>query len=309
MILNSFLLFRNFVNANLNKVLILSVLIGLFVPGIEYVPEAYVPYILGAMVFFLCAKISIKEIQDLPIKEALLFYVLRFIAFPLVLYFLASLVVPQFAIGILLIALMPVGLTTPALVGTLYGSVALAFVLAIVSSLLAPFVIPFMFLLVGDSTNIQIANLSYTLFTVIFIPSLLYITLIKIRPTSSIIIKEQSSFLSILLLGAIISVVIAKQKAVFFSDFMPIAHAAFFCSVLFFSMYLFGWFYYRKNNPSRVIAYTLSSGASNNALAISLALLYFPPDIIFFVIVSQLSWVLAIPIFNMARQYFLKIAY
>jgi predicted Na+-dependent transporter len=301
-----FVAFRSFIDRNLNGVLIVSVLIGLFLPGVESVPDVYVPYILGVMVFFLCAKITMKEIQGLPIREALLFYVLRFICFPVGLYAISHLIVPEFAVGILLIALMPVGVTTPTLVGTLQGSVALAFVLTVVSNLLAPFVIPLAFLAVEGSNSIEIASLSYTLFSVIFIPSLIYFLLNKAKPALSSVVEKNSSFVPVILLGVIIAIVIAKQKYVFFSDMLLLTNAAFFCCLLFFTMYLFGWLYHRGRDQKPKVTYSLCSGANNNALAISLALVYFPTETIFFVIVSQLIWVVAIPIFNSGQKRFFK---
>lgn len=306
MIFDGLSYFRYLVNRNLNAVLTISVVIGLFFPGIESVPDIYVPYILGVMVFFLCAKMSIKEIHHLPVCESLLFYGLRFIGFPLVLYYLALATYPQFAAAILLVALMPVGVTTPALVGTLKGNVALAFVLTILSSLLAPIVIPAVFMVAGSSSKIEIESLAYTLFAVIFIPAAVYTALIRIKPASSEIIEQNSAFVPVLLLGVIIAIVIAKQKHVFFEDFFQVAEAAVLCSVLFFLMYLFGWFYRRKNSNSRLITYALCSGANNNALAISLALVYFSPETVFFVIVSELIWVVAIPVFNTCQTLFLK---
>ncbi len=307
MFLKVFRAFRGFVNNNLNTVLIVSIVAGLGIPGLELIPDIYVPYILGVMVFFLCAKISIQEIHGLTISEIVVFYIFRFILFPIILYYLTLFVYPKFAMGILLIALMPVGVTTPALVGVLNGSVALAFVLTISSSLLAPFVIPITFLITDKSTTIEVASLSYTLFSVIFIPAVVYILLLRLKPSSAHAVKNNSSFMTILLLGIIIAVVISKQREAFFSDFSLLFDSIIFCSLLFFFLYAFGWLYQWKKSRGKIITYSLCSGANNNALAISLALIYFPSEIIFFVIISELLWVLAIPAFNGVQKRIFKL--
>ncbi len=310
MLCNAFLkackAFRGFVNNNLNAVLIISVVAGLGIPGLELIPDIFVPYMLGIMVFFLCAKISIQEVRGLAISEILLFYILRFIAFPIALYYLTLLVYPEFAVGVLLIALMPVGVTTPALVGVFNGGVALAFVLTILSSLLAPLVIPITFLIADRSTGIEVASLSYTLFSVIFIPAIFYMLLIKFKPSSRRIVENNSSFIPVLFLGVIIAIVISKQRDVFFNDFTLLFESFFACIVLFFCLYAFGWFFQWKKSKRKIVTYSLCSGANNNALAISLALIYFPSETIFFVIISELIWVLAIPAFNSVQGYIFK---
>jgi len=301
-ILSGFLVFRSAISRRLNTVLVIAVVVGMLLPGLENTPDIYVPFMLGIMVFFLCSKMSVAELSGLAIPTVLLFYVLRFLVFPLALYALALVLVPSFAIGILLIALVPVGVTTPTLVGSVNGNVALAFVLTVASSLLAPFVIPAVFLLIGSDVTVEVASLSSMLFAVVFIPSLLYILIVKITPDAKASIERNSAFVPVLLLGIIVAIVISKQKTVFLNDINLLFVSLILSIILFYFLYLFGWLFNRNGGRATLLSYALCSGANNNALAISLALVYFPSQTVFFVIVSELVWVLAIPVFNHVQK-------
>ena len=246
------------IEKNLNAVLLISVIIGLTLPGVESIPSIVVSVLLAIMVFFLCAKITVAEIQGIAVTEVIVFYVLRFICLPILLFYLANAVVPRYATGVLLVALVPVGITTPTLVATFKGNVTLAFVLTIASSLLAPFVIPLIFMFIGTSSELKISGLFATLFSIVFIPMLTYFFLLYVRKKSKKFIESNSSFISVTLMGAVVAIVVSKQKDVFLTDFGSLFLVLTLLSIAFLVFYLFGWFYPKKQVDKRRLFFGLN---------------------------------------------------
>ncbi len=288
-----------------NTVLFVSVVVGLTLPGLESTPNIVVSVLMGIMVFFLCAKISFSEIQGIAVTEVTAFYLIRYIGLPIALYYLANAVIPQYAVGILLLALMPSAITTPILVGTQKGNVSLAFILMVTSSLLAPFVISAVFSLSSAGSDIQVSALFYTLVSVVLVPFTAYFLVVSVRKQSKPFIESNSSFVSVLFMGVIIAIVVSKQKGDFLSDFGTLFLVVGLLSLAFLLFYLFGWFFTgRRGDRAQKISYSLSSGATNTALGINLALVTFSADTVFFMVLSEFLWVVSIPIFNTVHKKF-----
>jgi len=117
---------------------------------------------------------------------------------------------------------------------------------------------------------------------------------------------DHSSFVSVVLLGFIIAIVVSKQKEVFLNDVFELLVVALVLLSLFCLYYLFGWFYPMKRDQTEyIVCNSLSSGAINTALGINLSLLYFSKDTLFFLVISEFVWVISIPLFNLVRKRFL----
>ncbi|MGY8872802.1 MAG: bile acid:sodium symporter family protein [Pseudomonadales bacterium] len=294
---------KKFIENHFNFILVISVVIGLTLPGIESVPNLVVSVLLGIIVFFLCAKISLSEIQGISVKEVSTFYLLRFILIPIGLFYLANFFVPQYAVGILLLALMPTGISTPVFVSTQKGNVSMAFALMLASSLLAPFVIPVIFSLSHSDKDIQILGVFYTLTSVILIPFAAYFLLTSIRKKTKPFIKNNSSFVSVAFMAVVIAIVISKQKDEFLTNYSALFLVIAILCLVFLFFYMFGWLFLGKQgNRTNKICYSLSSGATNTAIGINLALVYFSADTVFFMVLSELVWVLSIPTFNLIQR-------
>lgn len=290
---------KSIIENNLNLILLISVIVGLFVPGIELIPNDVVTFLLAFMVLFLSSKVDISEVKDIKLSSVIVFYIIRFILLPIILFFIAESLIPKYSVGILLLALLPVGITTPLLVGNLKGNVTFALGLTIITSLLAPLVLPFIFMNIGIQHDLEIKGLFITLFLIIIAPLVLYYSFIAIKKELKPFFYNNSSFVSTLLLGIIISIVVSKQKDVFLNDISALLVVSLALLIMFLLFYLFGWFYpLKREQPSFLICNALSSGAINTALGINLALLYFSDDTIFFLVVSEFFWVVSIPLFN-----------
>src|SRR5690606_744770 len=162
---------QNKIQNNLNPILFGSLLIGIFCPGLEGLPSSGIIVIIIAILFLACTKIDGKDLAAISIREALTFYLLRFMLLPLILLQISLATFPTLANGVFLMALMPAGVASAALANLLGGSVSLALSVTAISTLLTPFIVPLFFELFAHTTiKINTLGMFGTLSLVVFLP-------------------------------------------------------------------------------------------------------------------------------------------
>jgi hypothetical protein len=72
--------------------------------------------------------------------------------------------------------------------------------------------------------------------------------------------------------------------------------------VFYLILYLIGFYINYKNAKGNRIAFSVSSGANNIGMGVTLTMLFFPGDINVFFIVSQLAWIFVL----IPMRYFYK---
>lgn len=301
---------RHFIETRLGIVMGIAFLAGLFVPRLELISGAIVPWLIAVIIFLSCTKIHIDDIRQVRFKEALLFYILRFLLLPFGLYGLALYIVPSLSSAILLVALLPVGSMVPTLSGICGGNVALAMGLTIISSLAAPFTIPFAFAFVGGADiRLDIWAMFISLALTIFVPVLVYFMVVRKVEPLKIILRRNSSAASILLISLAIIIVVAKKRDVFLGGGELLLENIIIQFVLFGLFYLLAWFYGHIGRRffvtnldgaanRRVITFILASGAMNIALGISLGFQFFSPEVVAFIVLGEIPWILILAFYR-----------
>lgn len=289
---------RTFAETHFNWILLSAFLIGMIAPGLDRIPTDFVVYGTGAIIFLACSRISMKELESVDIFTIGGFTLARFILIPFVIYFAVMLVFPDLAIGSFLLALMPAGVAVAVLTSITAGNVALGLSLTIVSSLLAPAVVPSAFAMLGHMLQIDLLDMFKTLVMMVFLPIALYFGLARpITPVKNIV-RENGKFFSIIIMVVLTSVIVAQKRTVFFEDPIFVFESILVLSVLFFIFYVSAWgLAFRSALPER-IAYTYGSGAMNNNLGIALAYIYFDAKTTLFLVLSEIVWVLAMSTFQ-----------
>ncbi|MBI2483764.1 bile acid:sodium symporter [Candidatus Uhrbacteria bacterium] len=215
------------------------------------------------------------------------------IAFPIIAYPLANFFVPDAGVGIFLLAAMPSAMSAPLFASLAGGSIELALVLSVFTSLLAPFTIPFVAAITfGSGIDIAPLKMLTDLLLIVFPPMILAQIVRKffhphIEP-ASFALKP----LSILLLGLITTGIIAKNAADIFASF-TIELLPLFWVVLIFAVITHGVGYLIGIGKSHAdkVAYAISLAYMNIVLAIYLAGRFFPhPKTILTTIIALLFW-------------------
>lgn len=290
---------RQIVVDNFNLVLMLSIIVGLFFPGLEYAPKSSAMILISAAIFFSCSRVSLDELRAVKIKPALLFYITRFVVLPFVIYWGALYFVPEYAFGVLLVALAPVGASATAVSGLCKANASLALSSTIITNALAPFVIPFVLFLIGaGSVHINIAELFVTLGGAIFLPAFLYFGIVRRFETLKLYVRSQSQFMSTMCIAGMMAAVTALEKNYIFANYGQVFLLCVLGLVLFLILYFIAWIFSMKMSFTDRKTYMVCSGVNNTGLATGLAILYFSPPIILFTIVVEIPWTIGLMVFK-----------
>lgn len=289
---------KQWLEGNFSLFLLIGFCAGLFLPGGEHIPKQTVIWILASVIFVSCSGITMNDIRQIHIREALLFYIARYVAFPFILFFLINSIMPEFSYAVLLLALMPPGVASSGLTLIAGGNAAIALGVTVLASFLAPFVVPGVFAVAGKSIALDLVGIGQTIGLMIFLPVFLYFFIArKINPVKTQL-KSWSKAIITLLMGTMLMVITMQMRDLFLEDWFLSLKAFGVLFLLFFVFYAAVWIVYFKAQTRRRIAYTFCSGAINNGLGISLAFLYFPPEVTLFLVLSEIPWILSIPLFN-----------
>lgn len=290
---------RGLIERNFNAVMLIGLACGLFLPGLENVPT-YAPLVFIAIVIFLsCNSLSLDDFKKIRLRDALYFYGLRFIALPVAVYYMFLYLLPDYAMGFFLIALMPTGIAAAAIAKVVGANSTLALSATVVTNALVPLMIPVMVLAVaGDRIAIDQLSLFQSLFLTVIIPPLLYFFAARRVRMIKDVIRREGQWIIFLLIGAMCASVAALRRDFFFSNGEAAIIAICIGLALFILFYVVGWFYghVRKNDESR--SYSVASGVNNIGLSAGIAILYFSPMTVLVTIVGQVPWILGVALFK-----------
>ncbi len=272
--------------------------VGLLTPGLERAPDFVISIAIASIIFFACFRIDPKNLGETSAAKLSAYYIARFIALPIALFYLSELLTPSLSNGVLLLALMPAGVMSPAMTGLAGGNAAISLGIVLVSSLLCPFVTPIVFsLLIDTSVHIDPFGLFVSLSCVVFIPIALHLPFRKESATRSWIDKN-NTLSTMLLLGISVALVAAKQRDILKYEPGIVLTQLLALFVMFAVFYVIPWLTLRRFHIRSRIACTLSSGANNSLLGLGVALLHFSPEIGLFMVLSEVPWLGGLSIFQ-----------
>lgn len=273
--------------------LIAGIVIGLWNP-VNLNAAPFVPKILlGLMLFLVFLKIDAIEIIENIRNYRLMAYIslMYMIIIPLFFFFSVNFIDQELATGILLLTAMPAGVSTPALTDILKGNVPLSMSMAIVSQLLAPFTVPFLFWLIdlkGFEINewLILKDISILVFAPMIISQLIK------RYFPETVKKGQHLFTSgnVLVLFAFVIVAIASQRDVLLADPLSLIWKIAVLYIVFILLHIAGYFILLNDRKENRIAVAIGAAYMNNGMAIVLAASYFRPEVLILMVLSELPW-------------------
>ncbi len=282
---------RAIIHNNVSVILLLFCILGFIVPGLAQIPTNVVVVLLAIVIFLGGFKIQVSQIMQVKISRIILFLILRFILLPIAIFFLVKPYSDTIALSLLLLGLLPPGTSSPTMSHVFNGNVALAFILLIVGSLVAPFVIPFIIsMVVSESFGIPTKNMLVMLAGSILIPVIFFLMLRKINSLNAWANRD-GPVVSILLIGITLTIAVAKRKTAIIQSPEHLLLYLIISSFAILLFYIVGWIFFKNVTVEEKISYSLCSGANNLSLGISIALLYFPPSVVLFLIATEIPWV------------------
>lgn len=295
---------KHYIETHFGAVLLVSCALGLVVPGMPDLPNQTAILVLALLMFISCYRLSEGGFAALRWRDVLGFWVIRYMVLPAALWAVARVTVPEYAIGVFLLSVLPAGVSSPAISSFYGGAVAPGFAIVILSQLATPFLIPLQFAVVGQVDHSfagQVVpspvDLFMTMVWCIFVPMIVYAFVRKNKALEGVV-ERQSKIASMLLVAFVIALAIAKQRDILMSHVGDMAVSLVMTVLCFVMFMVVGWVFARKLPREARITYAGCSAFNNAALGVSLALLHFPPPIILFVAVSEIAWAMLPTLFS-----------
>ena len=281
---------KTFIETHFGYVLLVACAAGLLLPGLSRVPDWSASVALGMLTYASCFKLRDGGFADISWRRIWVFYALRYVALPVALFALAHVVFPTYAMGVFLLALLPTAVSSPAFATMFGGRAAPAFAIVIVSTCLAPFLIPLQFSWAGD---MAVAPSPWPLFKTlalcVFTPMVLYYAT-RSHKSWGDAMYANVKIISITLVAFVIALVIAKQRDVILASPIALIKPLLIIIGCYCMFITSGWYLARREIQGARISFAACSGFNNVALGVSLALLHFPQEVIVFVAVSEVGW-------------------
>lgn len=290
---------RDKIAQNFSYVLCTCLIIGLFMPYLETLPRATGITLISIAIFFSCSKVSVAELKQISIKHILPFYLLRFMAIPVALFYLAKMIIPEYAIGVLLVSLAPVGVSSTVVAIISRANPTLTLSATVVTNALAPFVIPFFILFVGKAeVEIDTASMLKTLMLAVFVPSLLYFCVVRRVSRAKAAVQHNAGWVATLCVGGMMAYVTSLEKHHILNN-IPSVLALGCAGLCIFAVFFGVARLYAAKMPMREVkSYMLVSGINNTGLAAGVAALYFSPATILFCVLVEFPWLLSIVLYK-----------
>jgi len=278
-------------------ILILAIAVAILFPQNLKPIFVYVPLILSAILFLASIKLDpiqvFSEIRNIKLIFAISLFMM--VVLPVLVYFIANFFIPNYALALLLLTAMPVGMTAPLLTELAGGKVSFSLLFVVITSLIAPFTIPLVLkLLIGHDVSLSFVDMFIKLSTIIFIPFFLAQTI-----RFFFYRKIHTTFwtfkpIAIVLLGFLIAGVVANQAEIITTNLI-----SFFPALMVMSSYFLLVPYLilgitKKYDISTRVSIAVSVTFTNFTLAIYLASHFFSqPNVLIPTILTVLPWSLA----------------
>ncbi len=284
-----------FINRYFGLLLLLSCMIGMMVPSFGDITPRLVMIALAFIIFcsFFQIEFSPRALAA-DFKLSLQFWLIRFVIIPVVVFLVLQWFSDFYALLMLLIFLLPAAVASPSFTILFGGKPDLSLKILIYSSFLSVLSIPLiMGWLPGSLVKVNAGQLLMTMVYTIILPFLIHLPLRKIRVVRNTIGRYNALF-TLLGLGIIFIAATARNKPAILADPVLVGLYAVIALLLYSVLYLTGFLLMPSKSRQERMTMSISSGANNIGLGVTITALFFPGNMNVFFIVAQLAWVIAL---------------
>jgi BASS family bile acid:Na+ symporter len=282
-----------FISRYFGMLLLISCLIGLVVPSVGSGTSLIVIVSLAFIIFcsFFQVNFSSSALAT-DITISLKFWLARYVIIPVIAYFSLKWISEFYAMVLLLSFILPAAVSSPAFATIFGGKPELSLKILMYSSFLAVITIPILMRTLGGSAiQVSAGQLLLTLVYTIVVPFVIHLPLRHINAVKEIVGRYNALF-TLLALSAIFIVVTARNKPAIIANPEKVGLFALIALVIYAIMYMMGYYLFPKQHKAVRRTFSISSGANNIGLGVTITALFFPGEMNIFFIVSQLIWVL-----------------
>ena len=261
------------------EIILLTVITLASVAGVVWPEPAtlispYLSYLMGCMLFFSFLKIQPRDVwQAVKVRPGALtvLALLKLFIIPAMVYLLARLLVPEYALALLLVSGAATGVTAPFFTAVAGGNVALTLVMAAGGNLVLPFTLPLMCrVMAGRSFQFDFLGMVMLLMAIIFTPLAVVWVGRLVIPRVLEEINRRSYFLSLLVMSFINFGAFGRYADYLTGNPAQVLLATLISWVLFFIHLFMGWLVFRSGPSQDRLAAMGSLIWLNNVLIIVL---------------------------------------
>lgn len=280
-----------------------AAILGLVMPLPEFSVANTIMISLGVIIFTSFFRVDLnKDLFIGDIKSLLIFFIIRFLVFPVAIYFLLQPVAPFYALSFFLLFLMPAAVSSPAFTLMFNGNVSLAIKILVFSSFLSILSIPFISQLVlSQKVVLNGWKMFLTMVYTILIPFLVHLPLRRISKAKNLL-SQNTPFITAIGLIIIYIAAISHNREIVLGDPVKVVIYTIISLTGLLAFYLIGYYMMYKNDIEKRISYSVCSGANNIGIGVTITAIYFAGEVNVFFIISQLAWIFAL----IPMRYFYK---
>ncbi len=279
---------RHFIETQLGLTFLIGAVLGLIFPYGASIPDYSVVLVLAVVTFISSYNIDLKALGGIFSRQTIIFCIVRFALLPVLLWYIAAHTFPEYALGVLLISLVPAGVASPALSHVYKGNVALACVITLITAAMALLLIPVLIgMLEQQDMDISMFSLFRTQMLCIVLPMALYVLLRKQRQIKAFS-AEYGKFIAVTCVAAIIFIVITKERQNILQDPAGLILPALITIVCYVAYAMVMMLFSAKRDT--IITYGVCSTFNNSALGVSLALIHLDTHSVLMTISSEVVW-------------------
>lgn len=283
------------INRYFGVILFGATLTGLFLPDIHINVNNVIVIALAFIIFISFFKVKVdKTLVSGDFRTILLFFIIRFIALPVILYFTLIYISEYYAIVIFILLILPSAVSSPAFANMFNGNIAMALKIMIFSSFLTILTLPLLckFVLTGNK-EIDVTGMFYTMIYTIIVPFIIHLPFKSSKKTVSFLTLN-SPLLTVTGLSAIYLLAIIKNKDIIMANPMLVIFYTLISVLIFLILYISGFKFIKNKDIKNKISFSICSGANNVGLGVAITALYFTEEINVFFITAQLAWIVAL---------------
>jgi bile acid:Na+ symporter, BASS family len=258
-----------------------TILLAILVPASGDFAAPYLNALIMGLLFMSFLKIDIGAVLAGPsssITRCLALSGFKLIVFPIILFKIFAVAMPQYAVPVLLLSGVSTGVTAPFVSTLVFADVASVLRMAVVSSLLVPFSLPSLLeTLSGNIISIPLATMMRMLAMVILVPMVFSWLIRRFLPQFQKKIERNQFAVSIVLLGLVNLGVFSKYSHFFFENPQEILMCMVVAYGIFAVSCFFGLFLTPSVNPPERMSNLVSLAFVNNVLVIVFSSEFFGP--------------------------------
>lgn len=269
-----------FVGKYMAFIVIIIAALALFVPtSLSWIKTSYVNTLLGIVMFGMGLTLKLEDFKIVfsrP-KDVVIGCLAQFTVMPLIAFLLTKIfnLPVELAVGVILVGTCPGGTSSNVMTYLSRGDVALSVGMTGVSTILAPFLTPFLtYLLAGQKVDVNMLNMFLSIIKVVIIPIALGFIINKFFKEFTERIVKILPLISVTAIVAIVAAVVSANSAKILTSSILIVAVVICHNVC---GYILGYTIGKvlKLKPSKCKAISIEVGMQNSGLATSLAATHF----------------------------------